>query len=166
MLFFKFGLIFCLVTLALLAIFTKKIFHTEIFIPEKPEAVWNVLMNTKEYENWNPVNVKVTGEYIQGKKVKSLFIDPKGTQLDISAEVKTIKQNSLLRQSGGIPGFLTFDHQWILTPVDGGTKVTQHEVDRGIYLWIWDSSWVEPAYAKVNQALKEYLLNQNKTIEE
>lgn len=59
-----------------------------------------------------------------------------------------------LRQKGGVPGILTFDHRWLLEPVPGGTRVTQYEVDRGIGLWFWDSSWIEPAYSKVNNALK------------
>ena len=52
-----------------------------------------------------------------------------------------------LNQVGGIPGILNFDYKWLLEPVDGGTRVVQHEEYHGIGVWFWDESWVEPAYA-------------------
>ena len=81
--------------------------------------------------------------------------DPKGNILEMTAKVKTVREARELRQTGGIPGVITFDHQWLLESVEGGTRVTQHEVDRGLYLWFWDSSWIEPAYAKTTKALEE-----------
>jgi hypothetical protein len=59
-----------------------------------------------------------------------------------------------LNQAGGIPGFLTQDHTYLLEPVDGGTRLTQHEEFRGIYLLFWDTSWIEPAYQKSNENLR------------
>ena len=43
--------------------------------------------------------------------------------------------------------------------VDGGTRVTQHEEYRGIGVWFWDESWVEPAYAGVNEALGKRVIH-------
>ena len=43
-------------------------------------------------------------------------------------------------------------------PVKGGTKVTQREEYRGIAVWFWDADWVEPAYQKANQALRDRVL--------
>ena len=60
----------------------------------------------------------------------------------------------LLNQRGGIWGMLTFDHRWELEPVEGGTRLVQHEEYRGLFLPFWDYSWVEPAYAKANEGLK------------
>ena len=53
---------------------------------------------------------------------------------------------------------MTFDPTWSLEPVDGGTRVTQHEEYRGIGVWFWDYSWVESAYARANEALKKRVL--------
>ena len=50
---------------------------------------------------------------------------------------------------------MTFDHRWLLEHADGGTKVIQHEVDRGIGLWFWNEDLIEPAYAATNAALAE-----------
>ena len=132
---------------------TKKTFHVESTIPAPPEAVWAVLMDTAAYPEWNPVFVEVTGPYVEGKDVFNKVRDPSGELLEMTARVKTLRPNAELRQSGGVPGFLTFDHQWLLEPTEGGTLVIQHEVDRGIGLWFWNSDWIEPSYASVNDAL-------------
>ena len=141
------------------AVFTKKTFHTEIFIPASQEEVWKVLIATEEYKEWNPVNVDIVGEFKQGGRVKTKFVDPKGAVMNITAKVKAIEPHRLLQQGGGIPGVLTFNHQWILEEGEGGTKVIQHEVDKGFYLLFWDSSWIEPAYAKASAALKQRVLS-------
>ena len=39
--------------------------------------------------------------------------------------------------------------------LDGGTRVVQHEEYRGLGVWFWDASWVEPAYSKANEALRD-----------
>ncbi|MEX0319922.1 MAG: SRPBCC family protein [Ruegeria sp.] len=135
-------------------VFTRKTFHVETFIPATPQQIWAVLAETEAYPDWNPVFVEVEGQYAQGRKVRYKLRDPSGKILEMTAAVKTLTPNRELRQKGGILGFLTFDHQWLLEPVEGGTRVTQHEVDRGIYLWFWDSKWIEPAYLSVNKALE------------
>ena len=130
-------------------------FHTEIIIPADPETVWSVLMDTPGYKEWNPLLVPIEGNLQEGQKIKYQMTQPDGKQSELTSRVKKIVANKELNQGGGIPGILTFDHKYILEPVDGGTRVTQHEVDRGIGLLFWDSSWVEPTYQKVNEALKD-----------
>ena len=137
------------------ALATRKTFHVEIWIPAPPEAVWEVLIDTRAYPQWNPVFVEVDGAYAAGETVLNRVREPDGAILEMTATVETLLPNAELRQSGGIPGILTFDHRWLLEPADGGTKVVQHEVDRGIGLWFWSSDWLEPAYAAANEALAE-----------
>ncbi len=48
-----------------------------------------------------------------------------------------------------IRGILTFNHKWLLDPIDGGTRVTQHEEYRGIDVLFWGYSCGEPAYSQV-----------------
>lgn len=141
-----------------LAMLGKKTFHVETVIPAPPEAVWTVLMATEKYPEWNPTFVEVTGPYEAGGAVLNKVRDPNGEILEMTATVAELVANKTLRQRGGIWGIITFDHRWLLEPVAGGTKVTQHEVDRGLYLWFWNSSWIEPAYARTNEALKKRVL--------
>ncbi len=140
--------------LGLLSYTTTKTFRVEVFIPAPPEAVWAVLADTDSYPEWNPLYVQVDGSYEEGGSVTAHVRFPDGSVPKMSVSVDTVTPAEELRQSGGVPGFITFDHQWLLEPAEGGTKVVQHEVDRGLYLWFWDSSWIIPAYQGASDALK------------
>ena len=142
-----------------LTLLGKKTFHVEAVIPAPPAAVWEVLMDTARYPEWNPVFVSVGGPYEQGGRILNEVRDPKGEILEMTATVAELIPERKLRQKGGVTGFITFDHQCLLEPVDGGTRVIQHEVDRGLYLWFWDSSWIEPAYGRTNEVLKARVMS-------
>lgn len=149
----KWALPAILILLGSLAVFTKKTFHVEMVIPAPPEAIWAVLMDTESYEEWNPVFVKVDGAYSEGEKVANTVRFPDGSDVEMKATVRALEVARELRQYGGTPGLMTFDHHWLLEPIEGGTRVTQHEVDRGLILWTWNSDWIEPAYQTVLDAL-------------
>jgi uncharacterized protein YndB with AHSA1/START domain len=136
------------------AIFSNKTYRVERTISATPEEVWAVLMDTAAYGEWNPVFIKVEGSYAAGGTVLNTFKDPSGKLYDVTNKVEALESNRLLRQKGGFTGVLTFDHQWLLEPVEGGTKVTQYEIDRGVYVWFWDDSWIVPKYTEVLQALE------------
>lgn len=155
----KFALIGIALVAVLGALLTRKEFHVEIIIAAPPQAVWEVLMDTAAYPDWNPTFVEVVGTYTEGAKVLNRVRDPSAEILEMSATVTTLEKARELRQSGGIPGVLTFDHRWLLEATQEGTKVVQHEVDRGIGLWFWKSDWIEPAYAATNEALKQRVLS-------
>ena len=154
----KWGVGIVLLGALALAVLGKKTFHVETVIPAPPEAVWAVLMATEKYPEWNPTFVEVSGQYEVGGTLLNKVRSPDGKVLELTATVAEVVANKTLRQHGGIWGIITFDHQWLLEPVAGGTKVTQHEVDRGLYLWFWDSSWIEPAYTRTNESLKTRVL--------
>ena len=154
----KWGVPTLLILLAAAAAFTKKTFQVELVIPAPSEAVWAVLMDTESYHDWNPVFVAVDGQYREGATVTNSVRFPDGSIVGMKAEIRTLTESRELRQSGGMSGIMTFDHQWLLEPVEGGTRVIQHEVDRGLWLWFWNSDWIEPAYQKVLEALRERLI--------
>jgi hypothetical protein len=143
-----------------------KAVHTEITIPAEPEIIWSVLTDASGYKVWNPVLVPIEGDLREGEKLKYQMTQPDGKQSEIMARVKKIVELQELNQSGGIPGILTFDHKWLLDPVDEGTRVTQHEEYRGIWVWFWDAGWVEPAYRKANEALRDRVAHLKKNGQE
>ena len=100
---------------------------------------------------------EVNGEYVEGAKLINKVRDPKKTITEMTAMVRLVDKPTELNQVGGIPGVITFNHRWLLESVDGGTKVTQHEIDRGIGLWFWNSDWIEPSYIDVLLALEKRL---------
>ena len=147
-----------LLTVAALAILGEKEFHVEVEVAAPPSEVWAILMDSASYGEWNPVFFQVEGDYREGGEVTNHVRQPNGEPLVIVATVETMNPESELRQIGGIPGFLTFDHRWLLEPIESGTRVIQHEVDRGLWLWFWDSSWIVPAYTEASEALKTQVM--------
>jgi len=144
-----------LVALALiLAAVTKKVFHVEIEIAAPPEAVWAVLTDTERYTEWNPTQVEVRGAHAVGSQLVAVFDAPEIEPFEVQLTVSEMDSPRLLRQGGGVPGIITFDHRWMISPTEHGSLVVQHEVDRGIYLLFWDSSWIEPAYQRASEALR------------
>jgi len=141
---------------------TSKTFEAEITIAAPPEKIWAVLMDTGAYPDWNPTFVEVSGPYLVGTKISSRVRKPDGAFVAMRPTVKALMPKRELRQGGGLPGVLTYNHSWILQPVEGGTLVRQIDVDRGGFLWFWDSSWVEPAYRMANEALAQRVLALNK----
>ena len=138
---------------------TSKTFEAEITIAAPPEKIWAVLMDTGAYPDWNPTFVEVSGPYKVGTEISLRVRKPDGAFVDMRPTVKVLVPNREVRQGGGLPGVLTYNHSWVLQPVEGGTHVRQIDVDRGGFLWFWDSSWVEPAFQLANEALARRVLD-------
>ena len=143
------------VLLIVLYVTGRKSVHTEIIIPADPEKIWAVLMDVPGYKEWNPVLIPLEGEFTEGARLKYEMVQPDGNKSELNAKVIKMVDQKLLNQFGGIPGILTFNHKYILDPVDEGSRVTIHEDYRGIGVLFWDAGWVEPAYEKINIELKE-----------
>ena len=155
----KWGIGLPVLVAAILALTGRKEFHVEIFIPAAPDAVWAVLTDANGYAEWNPVFVQVVGEFRQDSSVETTVREPGKQDIVIKSQVLKVSRNRELNQVGGIRGLITFDHKWLLEPTDEGTKVTQHEVDRGLWVWFWNSDWVEPAYQQTNEALRARVMS-------
>lgn len=149
------GLVIVVLAAGGLALTGQRTFQVEIVIPVPPEAVWAVLTDTPAYGEWNPVFVAVEGRLEEGAQTRNSVRDPSGALLQITSDVVRVVPNREINQFGGTIGLITFDHTWRLEPVPEGTRVIQHEIDRGIGMWFWDSDWIEPAYRRVNEALRE-----------
>ena len=139
------------VTLFLLG---RETFHVEITIEAAPEEVWSVLTDAPGYAAWNPLLVPISGDFSEGGEIEYQMTQPNGKQSTMKSRVEKVVALEVLGQRAGIPGVLTANHIWRLEPVKGGTRVIQHEVDNGVAMLFWDSSWVQPAYERVNLALK------------
>ena len=132
----------------------NKSVHHEIMIDASPEKVWSVLINTDQYDDWNPVMKLLEGKVKEGNKVKYRFTQEVDKVSDIPSNVKQIIPHKLLNQGGGMNGVITFDHRYILEEKNNQTKVTIHEDYQGIYVNFWNPAPVEAAYKRLNEALK------------
>ena len=106
--------------------------------------------------------VEVSGPYEVGTKLSLRVRKPDGAFVEMRPTLKALVPNRELHQGGGMPGVLTYNHSWTLQRVEGGTLVRQIDVDRGAFLWFWDTSWIEPSFRLANEALARRVLDLNK----
>ncbi|MCR9097175.1 MAG: SRPBCC family protein [bacterium] len=133
--------------------------HAELFVPASSAEVWSVLMAGDEYGAWNPVLVEVAGTFREGATMSYQMMTSDGTATPVDAEIVKLDPERELNQYGGYPGILTFDHHWILEPVEGGTQVTQHEDYAGVGVFFFDSDFFQQAYERGLEALRERVAN-------
>lgn len=133
----------------------KKSVHHEIIIPTSPENVWQVLISTDQYPEWNPVIVAAEGALQPGQKMKYTFRQSEDTEYAVPVTVKAMEPGKLLNQVGGTIGILTYNHRYTMEEVTEGTKVTIHEEYRGIAVPFWNPSAVADAYGRLNEALRD-----------
>ena len=142
-----------LALLLVLVLTGRKSVHHEITINASPEKVWSVLVDTDNYESWNPVMKLLEGEVKEGNKVKYQFTQDADNISEIPSNVKKVIPNELLNQGGGLPFILTFNHKYLLEPLGNGTKLIIHEDYKGIGVNFWNPAPVEVAYGRLNQAI-------------
>lgn len=130
-------------------------------IPAPPEQVWQVLMDTDAYSEWNPVLVPLEGELAEGNTLRYRFQQDQQTTAEMSARVKQIHAMNKLNQVGGYWGILTFDHNYLLEPIDKGTRLTIYEEYTGLGVHFWDPTPVEQAYQRLAESLKLRVITVN-----
>lgn len=139
--------------------FSKSLGHHEVYtetiIAAEPEEVWAVITDASNYKNWNPVITNAIGAYAEGATIINTVVEDGKKPTKIKSKVVKFEPPYHLNQFGGYRGIITFDHHYILEKVDAGTKVIQKEEYTGFYVNFWDSAWVEPAYRRVNEALRQ-----------
>ncbi len=131
-----------------------KTVRVETMFAASPATVWEVIADAPAYEQWNPVHIRVEGEYVEGSEVTVHLKDKTGEVHTFPAEVRRVVAERELNQGGGMPLLFTFDHTFELKEVDGQTLLTQQEKFRGVGVLFFD--WVDDeAYTQVNLAAKE-----------
>ncbi len=134
-----------------------KTVHAELVIPASPDRVWAVITDGASYGEWNPILVSAKGEFVEGGTILYEMKNPEGEVYEVDPIVRKVVPERELNQFGGTRGVLTFDHTWLIEPVEAGSKVTQHEEYRGIGVFFWDPAWVEDAYEAGLVALRDRL---------
>ena len=152
MLYILIGIVLLLIILYLTG---RKSVHNEVIIHSKPEIVWNVIIDMKEYPNWNPVIRLLEGEVIEGNKVKYGLTQDEKKEIEIRATVVQLTEGKLLNQKGGNPLIFSFNYTYRLEKINESVKVTIHEEYSGIAVNFWNTKPIENAYERLNNALKE-----------
>ena len=145
--------------LLLLYVIGQKSAHAEIQIPASPQKVWEVLSDFPRTREWNPVLVPIEGTLAEGNSIQYEFYqEAGGPATAMEAQVMRVEESKLIAQKGGMPGLLTFRHQYQLVETAQGTQVIIHETYRGIMVPFWDPRPVEMAYQRLLTSLKQRVI--------
>ncbi len=149
-------IVYVIVTiLIILLVIGEKSVRSEINIQAPIETVWKVVTNTSEYAEWNSVMILLDGNIKEGNTVKYQFTQEEGKSYEIPSKVKIIEPEKLLNQFGGIRGVLTFNHKYIFEKDGDKTRLTIHEVYRGIMVPFWNATPVQKAYDRLCSDIKK-----------
>jgi uncharacterized protein YndB with AHSA1/START domain len=106
--------------------------RAEIMINADPESVWNVLIDVKNWPNWNPdvKNVVMDQKFIVGSEFK--WKAGPGT---ITSKLQEIEKPKLLVWTGKTMGIHAV-HVWRLKPINGQTIISSEESWTGLMVSI------------------------------
>ena len=139
-----------------------KTIRTEAFIPATPARVWAVLTDFDAYAEWNPLNVKASGEARPGGKIRTTFVNPAGgpgATVTQTVTLTTFEPERALAWSGNVPLLFRGRHHFTLMPEGEGTRLLHGEDMSGLIAMTFSNTVLAgkfaPYYEAVNRALAE-----------
>lgn len=98
-------------------------------IAASPERVWQVLIDTASYPEWNPFVQRLDGELSVGSRLR-VDLQPNEkkptTMKPMVVEAKAGRSFTWLGRVG-LPGVLDGRHTFTVEPTPGGSRLVQHE---------------------------------------
>jgi hypothetical protein len=149
--------------------------HVEsaVEIDASPAVVWRELLDFRSYRDWNPLLRRVRGEPRVGTRVRALLSQSGLPPVVIVPEVIAREEERELRwvSDSPVPGVLTAEHTFLLTPLDDGnrTRFIQRERFEGLVAAAMPErlvSQVEQGFDEMNRALKRRVESSIPVVEE
>ena len=78
----------------------EKEITTEILIKTTPDKVWNILIDFKNYPNWNPFIKSITGEVAIEKKIVARLEPPEASGMTFKPTILAFETNKEFRWLG------------------------------------------------------------------
>jgi|SRR5579875_614973 len=127
-------------------------------IDASPQHVWAVLADLASYPQWNPLFRQASGQLTTGGTITLKTIRP-GTERVMTVKVKVLaaEPGAQLRWVSSLPGIITGEHSFTLTPADSGTRLVQTETYRGLLARMSAKSigHTKASFEALNQAIKQ-----------
>ena len=129
---------------------------TEIGAP--PMTVWAVLTDLGRYPEWNPLFREASGEVAVGNRITLRSVHPaNGRMMTVKPKITVADPGAELRWESSLPGIISGEHRFTLTPADGGTRLEQSETFRGLLTAFSGKTFAraEVSFQGLNEALKK-----------
>jgi len=133
--------------------------RTEVEISAPPAAVWQVLVDTPRYHEWNPFITSIEGKLAVGEDLSIVVSPPDGSDMRFRPQVLAFEAGVELRWRGVLlaPWLFSGEHFFLLRELPSGSTRLQHGEDfRGLLLGFLGHQLKRTAHGFVlmNQALK------------
>jgi hypothetical protein len=129
-----------------------------IQIDAPPEAVWAVLTDLGRYPEWNPLFREASGQVAVGSRITLRSVHPaNGRMMTVKPKITIADPGVELRWVSSLPGIISGEHRFALTPVDGGTRLEQSETFRGLLAAFPLKTFVQAdaSFRSLNEAIKQ-----------
>jgi hypothetical protein len=127
-------------------------------IDARPEAVWAILTDLARYPEWNPLFREASGQVAVGNRIVLRSVHPaNGRLMTVKPKITVAEPGAELRWASSLPGIMSGEHHFTLTPADSGTKVEQSETFRGLLTVLGGKTFTnaEASFRALNEALKK-----------
>jgi hypothetical protein len=128
---------------------------TQIDAP--PSAVWAVLTDLGRYPEWNPLFKEASGRVAVGSRINLRSVHPStGRLMTVKPKITVADPDTELRWVSSLPGVISGEHSFVLAPADGGTRLEQSEIYRGLLTALSGKTLglAETSFRELNEALK------------
>jgi hypothetical protein len=130
-----------------------------IEIDASPREVWAILTDLSRYPEWNPLFRSAAGEVAVGKRITLRSVHPaNGRTMTVKPKVVAAEPGTDLRWTSRLPGIMTGEHSFVLSPANGGTRLVQSETFRGLLVPLAGKTLDRAAasFQALNEALKKH----------
>ncbi len=133
--------------------------ETEIIIDQSIGKVWSVLMDFKNYPEWNPFVISIKGQKVVGKYLQIQIKTPKGKLMHFEPVVLKCSENDEFRWRGklGIRGVFDGEHYFALEEISPTqTRFIHGEFFSGILVGFLSGMLKDTkiGFEKMNEAFK------------
>jgi hypothetical protein len=136
---------------------SMKTMSATIQIDAPPSAVWTVLTDLDRYPEWNPLFRQASGQVSAGRRITLRSVHPaNGRLMTVKPRITVADPDAELRWVASLPGIISGEHSFTLTPAEGGTRLVQSETFHGLLATVSGKtlSRAENSFRGLNEALK------------
>ncbi len=135
-----------------------KTMSATIQIDAPPMTVWAILTDLDSYPDWNPLFREASGQIAVGSRITLRSVHPaNGRLMTVKPKITAAHPGAELRWASSLPGIISGEHSFALSPAGNGTQVVQSESFRGLLVPLSGKilARAEASFTELNEALKK-----------